>query len=343
LAGGAGECTLPAMDDNSGRAKDFDMKSVGQRVSLVLLILISCVLGGCGSAGPELNRPNLIVTSPDGKRLIISDSRNFRILIVDRNFRVEREIRVSPEQAVWGLNLSPAGELVMADTRLAKATFDFEEKRANSVAEVFFMSCDGSVAHKLSWFSEKGPVVYPRQVLPLPDGSIAVTDLRLNKVFVLERNGAVRLSIGEYGAEDGQLYYPSDILADKSGKLLVVDSYNHRLVEFTPGGKFLRTIGRKGSAPGELLFPQNIARDENGRIYCTELGNMRVSVFDADGSFVRTIQMPAASGSSGLNELFGIACATGPAELYVTDSLNSCIHVFDLDGHHRATVDRLQP
>ncbi|HNW34977.1 MAG TPA: NHL repeat-containing protein [Candidatus Ozemobacteraceae bacterium] len=327
----------------SNRAKNNEVKTVGQRISLLFLIVVSCLSCGCGSVNPHLSRPNLIVASPDGKRLVISDSRNFRILVVDRNFRVEREIRVLPEQAVWGLNLGPAGELLMADTRITKATFDSDEKRANAVAEVFFMGLDGVVKGKLDWLSEKGPVVFPRQVLPLPDGGIAITDLRLNKVFIVERNGTVRLTIGEYGANDGQLYNPSDILADTSGKLLVVDSYNHRIVEFSAAGAYLRTIGRKGTAPGELLFPQNIARDENGRIYCTELGNMRVSVFEADGRFVRHLFMPPASGSNGLNELFGIAFATAPAELYVADSLNSCIHVFDSDGRHRATVDRVLP
>jgi len=72
------------------------------------------------------------------------------------------------------------------------------------------------------------------------------------------------------------------------------------------------------------------------------MGNMRVSVFDAAGGFLRHIPMPLASGTNGLCELFGIAVATAPAELYVADSLNSCIYVFDTDGRHKATIDRVR-
>lgn len=343
MADKVGACTLQNMGDNLNRAKDVDVKTAVQRVGLMVMIVLSCMLSGCGSAGPGLNRPNLIVASRDGKQLFILDSRNFRILVVDRNFRLGREIPFVPEQSVWGMNLGPSGELVISDNRLEKATFDFQEKRENAVAEIQFLDTAGRVQNTLGWRSEKGPVIYPRQVLPLSDGGIAVTDLRVNKVFIFERNGTLRMSIGEYGGNDGQLYCPSDILADSDGKLLVVDSYNHRLVEFAPNGTYLRSIGKKGSAQGELLFPQNAVRDENGRIYCTELGNMRVSVFEADGRFVRHIAMPVASGSEGLSELFGIACATAPAELFVADSINSCIYVFDLDGNHRGTIDRLRP
>jgi len=313
------------------------------RLGLAMLCFLCCLtIGGCWAGRPELNRPNLIAVSPDGKSLFISDSRNSRVLVVDREFRVRHEIPLRPEQAVWGLNTSAAGEIVIAGTRLAKATFDAEEKRANAVAEVQFMSFDGRPGDKLEWRSEHGTVVYPRQAFPLPDGGVAVTDLRKNKVFLLERNGTMRISVGEFGRGDGQLYCPSDVIVDAAGKLLVVDSYNHRLVEFAADGKYLRTIGRMGSGPGELLFPQNIARDETGRIYCTDMGNMRVSVFDANGAFVRHIQMPLASESRGLCELFGIAVATAPAELFVADSLNSCVYIFDPEGRPRATIDRVR-
>lgn len=331
------------MGEKSNRVNYLDIKALLRRVGLVMTIVLACMLSGCGAGDPGMNRPNLIVVAPDGKQLFILDSRNFRILVVDRKFRLVREIPCSPERSVWGMNIGTHGELVIADNRVEKATLDSDEKRTNAVAEILFMNFEGQILDTLAWRSEKGPLVYPRQVLPLADSGLAVTDLRVNKVFVFERNGSLRMTIGEFGGNDGQLYNPSDILAGSDGKLLVVDSYNHRLVEFAPNGTHLRTIGRKGSAEGELLFPQNVARDANGRIYCTELGNMRVSVFEADGRFVRHIAMPVASGSEGLSELFGIACATAPAELYVADSLNSCIHVFDLDGNHRDTIDRLRP
>ncbi|MBP7635481.1 hypothetical protein KBA41_15035 [Candidatus Ozemobacteraceae bacterium] len=331
------------MSDNPRHANDTYRERVCRIIGFAVIILVSSLICGCGTANLELNRPNLIAVSSDGSRLFISDSRNFRILVVDREFRLIREIPYSPEQAVWGMNPGTQGELVITDNRLDKATFDFEEKRANAVAEIQFLGPDGGIAHSLSWRSEKGPLIYPRQVLPLADGGVAVTDLRVNKVLVFERNGTLRMSIGEYGDADGRLYCPSDVLVDREGKFLVVDSFNHRISEFDRNGAWIRTIGRKGTGQGELLFPQNAARDANGRIYCTELGNMRVSVFEADGRFVRHIPMPTASGSSGLCELFGIACATAPAELFVADSINSSIYVFDLDGNHRGTIARLRP
>lgn len=331
------------MSDNSRHANFTSRERISRILGCALIFLVSWLICGCDTKNLELNRPNLISATPDGSRLIISDSRNFRILVVDRQFRLVREIPVSPEQSVWGMNLGTQGELVIADNRLEKATFDYEEKRENAVAEIHFMGLDGVTASSLSWRSEKGPLIYPRQVLPLPDGGVAVTDLRVNKVLVFERNGTLRMSIGEYGDADGRLYCPSDVLVDRDGKFLVVDSFNHRLAEFDRNGAWLRTIGRKGSGQGELLFPQNAARDANGRIYCTELGNMRVSVFEADGRFVRHIPMPPASGTNDLCELFGIACATGPAELFVADSISSSIYVFDLEGNYRDTITRLRP
>lgn len=331
------------MSDNSRHVKDAFREWVCRSLGVAVMILVSSLICGCGATNLELNRPNLIAASSDGSRLFISDSRNFRILVVDRDFRLIREIPYSSELAVWGMNPGMRGELVIADNRLEKATFDFEEKRANAVAEIHFMGPDGGITNSLSWRSEKGPLIYPRQVLPLADGGVAVTDLRVNKVLVFERNGTLRMTIGEYGDADGRLYCPSDVLVDRDGTFLVVDSFNHRISEFDRNGTWLRTIGRKGTGQGELLFPQNAARDANGRIYCTELGSMRVSVFEADGRFVRHIPMPIASESNGLCELFGIACATAPAELFVADSINSSIYVFDLEGNHRRTITRLRP
>ena len=76
--------------------------------------------------------------------------------------------------------------------------------------------------------------------LTFSKGKLYITDLGLNKVYVLDpkKFESVR-GFGSFGAGDGQLHDPAGLAVDDVGNILVADSKNHRLCLFDKKGKWI--------------------------------------------------------------------------------------------------------
>lgn len=149
------------------------------------------------------------------------------------------------------------------------------------------------------------------------------------------------------GKAGGQFSAPRGIAVGTDGTISVVDQLNYRVQQFTADGAFLRQFGGIGTTPdkfgqinGYAFGPTGLAVAPDGTLYVADTWNHRISVFTSDGKPLRQWgsffngQENAADLPKHTSEFYGprgIAIAPNGL-LYVTDTGNSRILVFDKDG-----------
>ena len=137
-----------------------------------------------------------------------------------------------------------------------------------------------------------------------------------------------------------------------SGNVLALTEPDlNRVALFDLAGKHPRKIGafgRLGFRPGELHGPHGATVDSRGRLYVSDTFNHRIQVFDIDGlANGRSPRLVSTFGNfgRGAGELraprAAVALSTHPRlrdRVFVTDSRNDRIQVFDRDGRPTGMV-----
>jgi hypothetical protein len=293
-----------------------------------LLAFLTAVTG-C-NPNPMFNRPNIIAAAPDGSFLVLNDSQARRLLVIDRDFRLIREITHPHLFNVWGLHVTPT-EIIASNHRSLGPGRTREERDALAVIEFLFFDHHGRLLRSWTRQGRGGALKAAGAFHRDADGSIIIVDSRQNCLVTFDLEGREAGFIATGGRDLGQLWYPNDVTRTTDGNLLVVDTFNSRLQLFDPAGKFLRVVVEKGTNPGRLDYPQFMTLDEQGNIYCTELGTMRISMFDPEFRFLRTLTPPRER-ESDLIQLFGICRLASPSRIVAVDSLNNKLFVFDDQG-----------
>ena len=133
----------------------------------------------------------------------------------------------------------------------------------------------------------------------------------------------------------------SGLAIDDNDRLYVTDTKMHRVDVFAPGTHALETV-----FGGDVLYdPSSIAIDyENRFLYVVDTQSDVVDVFDADSfKFLRKLGTPGkkhtltAPGTFALPE--GVA-VDGEGNVYVTDTFNDRVEIFDADGHFISTFGK---
>jgi len=101
-----------------------------------------------------------------------------------------------------------------------------------------------------------------------------------------------------------------------SGSVHLFDTKNRRYQEITKYGKT------------QLLSPIGVVKDDAGLLYVSDSMLRKVFVFGSKGEPIREI-----GGAEWFARPTGLAVSNSLKRLYVTDTADHCIKVFDLDGH----------
>ena len=160
-----------------------------------------------------------------------------------------------------------------------------------------------------------------------PDGKlIYLTDMRNSRIQVLE---AMTLKpVGSFGKDE--LSYPHDAEFDKSGRLLVADTGNDRVAIYEVKGAQARLTGELKGLSG----PEGVAITPDGRVLVTNTRNATLSVF-RDGKLEGTIGGPGTKDGELRNPHDVEAASDG--SVYVVDSANNRVQVFDAALKHRVS------
>jgi DNA-binding beta-propeller fold protein YncE len=158
------------------------------------------------------------------------------------------------------------------------------------------------------------------------------------------------------GNGKGQYRIPRTLAFAPDGSIYVLDSGNARVQKFSAEGKFLFSFGKFGTGLGEFNLislnpanlnandggPAGIAVDGEGNVFVSDTWNYRIEKFDANGTFlstwgqgldVRNNPDLAKANLTGFYGPRGLAYDLTKGELYVTDTGNRRIIVFDNNGN----------
>ena len=171
---------------------------------------------------------------------------------------------------------------------------------------------------------------------------------------------------GALSKGDGQFNFPTDIALLSVDNPYVTDYDNNRVQKFAINGQFIlkwgticiinTSNGCNTSAPGaaspgdgQFYFPSGVAVDLSGHIYVVDSGNHRIQKFDSNGKFLGkwgsycnlntssgcNTSAPGAASPGDGQFLFprGITVDSSLGRVYVTDTSNNRIEVFDTAGN----------
>jgi len=203
------------------------------------------------------------------------------------------------------------------------------------VVRVLCARATGGDAHSV----RPGELGYPRAITAASDGSAYYVVDKLGRITKLDAKLHVRAVVRTPEIERGK---PTGLSVAKNGELWVADTHYARVLVYSPELKLLRSWGVPGSEPGQFLFLRDAKESGDGKILCADYGDdvARIEVFSAEGKIATQF------GKFGVRpgefqRPMKVAVDRAHGELWVADSVNHRLQVFDLEGHHKRIVGGL--
>lgn len=182
-----------------------------------------------------------------------------------------------------------------------------------------------------------------------------------SKLYEFDKTGKF---VREIGKDSYGFLVAQQVRVDPQDNIWVVDQMSNMVIKFDPNGRVQLLLGRKseservpaapltnvptprGGLPGEgvkadiFQRPTDVAWDAAGNIYVADgYANARVAKFDKDGKFIRSWGSRG-TGQGQFNTLLGIA-VDKQGNVYVADSGNKRIQVFDGDGNFKTEITNI--
>ncbi|MFZ2649663.1 MAG: NHL repeat-containing protein [Burkholderiaceae bacterium] len=172
-----------------------------------------------------------------------------------------------------------------------------------------------------------GGLSEPHDAVFSPDGKLVyITDMRNSRMRVLE---AMTLKlVATFG--ERELSNPHDAVFDKAGRLLVADTGNDRVAIYDVKGAQAQLVGELKGLSG----PEGVAVMPDGRVIVSNTRGATLSVF-RDGKLERSVGGRGSRDGEFANPHDVEAAPDG--SVYVVDSGNDRVQVFDADLKHRTS------
>ncbi len=168
----------------------------------------------------------------------------------------------------------------------------------------------------------------PRGLAVDGSGRYYVADTYNSRIQVFQADQKLILTFGTEGIGPGQLREPHGVAVDQEGNIYVTDAANQKLLKYRSDGTFLK----EWSGPDTGFDgPRDIEFGPNGLLYIVDQARTRVLKFDPVSETFTGWGRPG----GGLGEFNAPAGITVSGDLvYVTDTGNGRIKIFDLGGNY---------
>ncbi|MBI2970415.1 MAG: 6-bladed beta-propeller [Gammaproteobacteria bacterium] len=245
--------------------------------------------GGKGSAPGLFHDPTGIAVTTD--EVFVSDSRNHRIQVFDKQGRFLREFGSEVLGRPMNLEIQ-GGRLYVADYW-------------NDNISIFSLA--GELL-AVTGESGSGPGKFkaPGGVAVGPDGSIFVADFYNQRIQQLNPDGSFVLQwgrTGKTGIRGGQFNYPTDVAIDRDGRVYVADGYNDRVQVIATSQTDDRAVLNKWGGPfamnifgpfhGWFATVTSVAIGPDGSVFAADFYNDRVQKFTHQGDFLTAFGTPS--------------------------------------------------
>ncbi|PKO62795.1 MAG: hypothetical protein CVU24_02450 [Betaproteobacteria bacterium HGW-Betaproteobacteria-18] len=158
------------------------------------------------------------------------------------------------------------------------------------------------------------------------DGAVFVADTALNKVFLLDRDGALLRTFANQSLER-----PAGLAwSDAAQRLYVLDSRRHRITVFDGKGTVLRHMGDGGGGDAQFNYPTHITLAADGALLVTDAMNFRIQALSQNGDFLWKFGHHG-NGSGDFAAPKGVA-VDAQGHYYVVDALFDAVQIFDQSG-----------
>jgi DNA-binding beta-propeller fold protein YncE len=206
-----------------------------------------------------LNRPHDVQVDRTGN-LIVSDTRNGRILVLTQAGRFVKEIKDAYLKRPLGVAVSDNGKIAVADS-FTQALLIFDS--------------EGRILKRVAVSKPLKPAFYGERIYLAARGAVAV----------LDENGSFLFHWGSYGREIGQFSFPNG-LEVSSGRLFISDTNNLRVQAYTLRGELLWNVGEPPKdlkqADRTFSLPAGVTIDGQGRIYVVDAFSDSIYVIRPD-------------------------------------------------------------
>jgi len=175
-----------------------------------------------------------------------------------------------------------------------------------------------------------GQMNKPRSVALDRNDRLHVVDMT-GRVQRFDSNGVF---LASWQLPQTDLGRPKGMCCDLGGNIVVVEPHYSRVNHYSVAGKLLSQWGTHGTNRGELAFPRAIAINAYNEAYLSEYGVVeRVQRFRLGGGAPEYVGGfgSAGNGPGEFNRPEGL-CLDAQGLLYVADSCNHRIQVFDREG-----------
>ena len=236
----------------------------------------------------------------DKSNIVICDSRNWRILYLNKKGEFVREIidiknspfefPKEPEENVKDqtpflkhpISVNPINNnLLIGDY----GNFLWEMTEAGLKPSSFFrfilLDSSGNYINSFGDL-ENYPTVYDFCV---DDRKNLIYALTSHSLIILDLKGRIKRQVN---FQKYDLFSPEQINL-YNNKLYIVFSFSCKIAVFSKEGKLLKLIGGRGKGDGQFMSPQGFFIDEKGNIYVADTENSRIQVLDSKGNFLYSI------------------------------------------------------
>jgi DNA-binding beta-propeller fold protein YncE len=207
----------------------------------------------------------------DSDRLFVSDTKMHRILVFDKNHKVEGTIGDGV--------VDPGGMVVDNENRflyVADAALDqvlvYDADKLNLIRKI-------GTAGKGHTLTEPGQFSVPTNVALDSDQNLYVSDTYNDRIEIFDADGNFIRAWGKNGDRPGTFSRPKGIAIDVDGHVWVADAVQDRIQCFTAEGQLLIWMGGHGELPGQFRTPAGLFIDKKNRIFTTEQYPGRVQMF----------------------------------------------------------------